>query len=162
RFLHPGEPRIGVVRESLRTAKGPAIHHNLHLADQLPRLLQTFADLAIPFAYEIQAMPWTAPRDQLREFLHNLARLTDAPGIPPRLAQDQTALGERLKRATFHLEECLSTPSAHFAKPLAETLANLMGETYYAELDAAPRVAPLEEERAQAFAHHVHSAVMLN
>jgi hypothetical protein len=162
RFLHPGEPRIGIVRESLRSAKGLAIHHNLHLSDQLPRLLQTFADLGIPFACEIQAMPWTPPRDQLREFLHNLARLTDAPGIPPRLAQDQQALGERLKRATFHLEECLSTPSAQFAEALAETLVNLMGETYYAELDAAPRVAPLAEERAQAFAHHVHSAVMLD
>ena len=160
RYLHPNEPRVAVVRESLKGAKGVAIHHNLRLADQLPRLLQIFGDLAIPFAYEIQAMPWTPPRDQLKEFLHNLVRLIDTPGIPRQLSQDQRALGERLKRATFNVEECLSTPSAQFADAVGETLTNLLGETFYAQFDAAPGIAPLDERRAQAFAHHVHSQVM--
>jgi hypothetical protein len=162
RYLHPGEPRLAMVRESLRTAKGLAIHHNLRLADQLPRLLQTFADLAVPFAYELQAMPWTPPREPLREFLHNVARLCDTPGIPPRLARDQEALAERLKSAAFNIEECLSTPSEQFAGAVEETLASLLGETFYAGLGAAPRVAPLDEDRAQAFGHHVHSGVMLD
>jgi hypothetical protein len=160
-YLHPNEPRIGLVRESLRTANGLAIHHNIRLADQLPRLLQTFADLAIPFAYEMQAMPWTPPRDLLKEFLHNLARLTDAPGIPRPLSQDQAALGERLKRATFNVEECLSTPSPQSADAVGETLTNLLGELFYAQFDAAPRIALLDADRAQAFAHHVHSQAML-
>jgi hypothetical protein len=161
RYLHPGEPRFAMVRESLRTARGLAIHHNLRLADQLPRLLQTFADLAVPFAYELQAMPWSPPREPLREFLHNMARLSDTPGIPPRLARDQEALAERVKNAAFNIEECLSTPTEEFAGAVEETLVSLLGETFYAGLNAAPRVAPLEEDRAQAFAHHVHSGVML-
>jgi hypothetical protein len=160
-YLHPDEPRIGLVRESLRTAKGLAIHHNIRLADQLPRLLQTFADLAIPFAYEMQATPWMPPRDQLKEFLHNLVRLTEAQGIPRPLSQDQVALGERLKRATFNVEECLSTPSTQSADAVSETLTNLFGESLYAQFDAAPRIAPLDEDRVQAFAHHVHSQFML-
>ena len=151
----------GLSAKSLRTAKGLAIHHNIHLADQLPRLLQTLADLAIPFAYEMQAAPWMPPRDQLKEFLHNLARLTDAPGIPRPLSRDQVVLGERLKRATFNVEECLSAPAPQSADAVGETLANLLGELFYAQFDAAPRIAPLDEDRARAFAHHVHSRVML-
>ena len=162
RYLHPEEPRFAMVRESLRTAKGLAIHHNLRLADQLPRLLQTFADLAVPFAYELQAMPWSPPREPLREFLHNVARLSATPGIPPRLARDQEALAERIKSAAFNIEECLSTQSEQLAGAVEETLASLLGETFYAGLGAAPRVAPLDQDRAQAFAHHVHSALMLD
>jgi hypothetical protein len=162
RFLHAEEPRIAVVREVLQTAKGLAIHHNIRLAEQLPRLLQTFADLAIPFAYEIQAMPWTPPREPLRQFLHNVARLTDSPGIPRQLSQDQGSLAERIKHATFNVEECISTPSAQFTGTVGETLTNLLGETLYGEFDAAPRVAPLEGGIAQAFAHHVHSGIMLD
>jgi hypothetical protein len=160
RWLHPDEPRIGVVLEQLRSANGLAIHHNIRLADRLPRLLQTFADLAIPFAYELQATPWAAPRERLREFLHNVSRLLDTPGIPRQLAQDQDSLGERIKHATFHVEECLSTPSPRFADALVDTLSNLLDETFYAGLGAVPKVGPLDEDRATAFAHHVHSAVM--
>lgn len=160
RWLHPDEPRIAIARDELRSADGLAIHHNIRLADQLPRLLQTFADLGIPFAYELQATPWTPPREPLRQFLHNVARLIDTPGIPRQLALDQSSLGDRIKRATFHLEECLSTPSPRFADALGETLSNLLGESFYAGFNAAPAIAPLEEDRADAFAHHVHSAVM--
>jgi hypothetical protein len=138
-----------------------AIHHNLRLADRLPRLLQTFADLGIPFAYEIQATPWTPPRERLKEFLHNVARLADASGIPARLAQDQAALGERVKHATFHMEECLSAPSPQHASAVGETLATLLGETFYADMGVAPTVEPVDEARSEAFAHHVHSRVML-
>jgi hypothetical protein len=162
RYVHPDEPRIGLVRESLRTPKGVAIHHNLRLADQLPRLLQTFADLAIPFAYEFQAAPWTPPRERLREFLHNLARFADTPGIPRKLSQDQSALGERVKHATFNVEECLSAPSSQFVDAVGETLVNLLGETFYAEFDALPRIAALDRHREGAFAHHVHSQLLLN
>jgi TIR domain len=163
RFVHQQEPRLAiVVGETLHTANGLAIHHNLRLADQLPRLLQTFADLGISFAYEIQAMPWTPPREELRQFLHNVSRLLDTPGIPARLAQDQTALGERIKQATFNIEECISTPSAEFTDAVADTLSGVLGETLYGEFYAAPNVAPLQEDVAEAFAHHVHSRVMLN
>ena len=161
RFIHPDERRVTLARETLRTGKGLAIHHNLRLADRLPRLLQTFADLAIPFAYELQVTPWTPPRDRLKEFLHNVARLTDTPGVPARLSRDQAALGERVKDATFHMEECLSASASH-VNAVGETLANLMGETFYADIGAAPTVEPLDQARAQAFAHLVHSRVMLN
>ncbi len=160
RYVHPAETRLGLVGAPLRTANGLAVHHNVRLVDQLPRLLQTFADLALPFSYEMQAMPWTPPREPLRGFLHNLTRLADAPGIPPRLLQDQNRLGERIKAATFHVEECLSTPSPEYAGAVAETIANLLGESFYATFDAIPAVAPLEADDARAFAYHVHPAVM--
>lgn len=162
RYVHPDEPRIAVVRESLRAGKGLLIHHNLRLADQLPRLLQTFADLAIPFAYEFQATPSIPPRERLKEFLRNLARLVDTPGLPKKLSEDQASLGERLKQATFNIEECLSTPSAQFTDAASETLTNLLQETFYSEFDAAPRIAPLEADCASAFAHHVHSQLILD
>jgi TIR domain len=160
RFVHAGEPRIGLVRETLHAMNGLAIHHNIRLSDQLPRLLQTFADLAIPFAYEFQAMPWTPPREQLKDMLHNVARLVDTRGFPGDLSRDQAALGERLKRATFNIEECLSAPSASFADAISGTLFNLLGETFYAQFDASPKIEPLDERSAQAFAYHVHSHVM--
>jgi hypothetical protein len=160
RYLHPNEPRFAIVRESLRVANGLAVHHNFRLAERLPRLLQTFADLAVPFAYEMQAAPWNPPREQLREFLHNAARLDAAAGVPKPLAQDQISLGERVKRATFDVEECLSAPSAPFANAVGDTLTNLLDETFYSKFDAAPRMAALDPPRAQAFAHHVHSRVM--
>jgi TIR domain len=161
RFIHPGERRLALVHETLRAGKGLAIHQNLRLADRLPRLLQTFADLGIPFAYEIQATPWAPPRDRLKELLHNVARLTDTPGVPARLSQDQAALGERVKHATFHMEECLSANAQHL-NAVGETLASLLGETFYADIGAAPTVEPLDQARAEAFAHHVHSRVMLD
>jgi hypothetical protein len=160
RFVHADEPRIELVRETLRATNGLAIHHNVRLSDQLPRLLRTFADLAIPFAYEFQAMPWTPPRDQLREMLHNIARLVDTRGLPADLSSDQSALGERLKRATFNIEECLSAPSQSFADAIAGTLSNLLGETFYAQFNASPKIEPLDDRSAQAFAYHVHSQVM--
>jgi hypothetical protein len=160
RYLHPNDSRIALIHESLRGPKGVTIRHNIRLADQLPRLMQVFAHLAIPFAYEAQAISWTPPRDQLREFLHNLVRLVDTPGVPAQLSHDQRSLGERLMRATFNIEECLSAPSAGFADMVRETLTILQGETLYAEFDAAPGIAALDEHRGRAFGHHVHSQVM--
>ncbi len=162
RFLHGDEPRIAIVREALQTANGLAIHHNIRLSDQLPRLLQNFTDLAIPFAYELQAMAWTTPREPLRQFLHNLARLTAMPGIPPQLARDQAALGERIKGASFNIEECISIPAPEFTDAVHDTLTSLLGDTLYSRYDATPRVELLSADRALAFANHVHSGVMLN
>jgi hypothetical protein len=160
-FIHLDEPRIAMVRESLQAGSGLFIHHNLRLADQLPRLLQTFSDLDMPFAYELQAAPWTPPRERLKEFLYNLSRLNDTPGIPPQLAEDQIALGNRLKRATFHIEECLSSPKPELAGTLADTLVALLAESFYSRFDATPRLAPVGAGAAEAFGHHVHSHLML-
>lgn len=161
RFIHPGECRLGLQRETLVGAGGIAIHHNLRLADQLPRLLQTFADLGLPFAYEMQATPWTLPRESLRETLHSQARLAHASGVPRRLLDDQAAFAERLKIAGYHIEECLAAPGPDHVDAVGETLTRLMEETLYAELGAAPRVMAVPEAAAAAFAHHVHSRVML-
>ena len=105
--------------------------------------------------------PWTPSRERLKEFLYNVARLVDAPGIPSRLLADQTALGERVKRATFHVEECLSSLSPPDVIQVSDTLAGLLGETFYTEFDACPKIEALDEARSEPFAHHVHSHVML-
>jgi hypothetical protein len=161
RFIHPNEPRIGIAHETFKTANGHAIHLDLRLADRLPRLLQTFADLGVPFAYEIQATPWTPARERLKEFLRNLARLLDTPGLPPRLSEDQVALGERIKNGMFHVEECLSAPSQSLARTVREVLLGLLSETHYAKFGMLAAVESLEAARSEAFAHHVHSRLML-
>jgi hypothetical protein len=160
-FIHPDEPRLALVDETFRTARGHALLLNLRLADRLPRLLQNFADLGVPFAYEIQAAPWAPSRERLKEFLHNIARIVDAPGVPARLSEDQSALGERVKDATFHVEECLSVLSPKHVQVVHDTLTNLLGDSFYAKLGAVAVVEQLDPARSEAFAHHVHSRVML-
>lgn len=161
RFIHPDESRVAMPREILDAGKDLEIHHNLRIADQLPRLLQTFADLGVPFAYEMHAAPWSPPREALRNFRHRTQRLLDARGVPPALRADQEALVARVMQAGWHMEECLSAPSTQHIGIVQETLGTLLSESLYATLGGAPRVEPVDDELAEAFAHHVHSHLVL-
>jgi len=164
RFVHPGDTRLSLQHEALSSGGGLRIHVNLRLADRLPRLMQTLADFGVPVAYELQVAPWSPPRELLRTVLYDVARLADAGGVPEELAADQKALADRLRRAAqqrpaYHVEECLAT-APELTEPLGETVGNLLAETLYGSLGAAPPLAPLAPPQAEAFAYHVHSHAM--
>ncbi len=159
-FFHSGEPRLTLARETLATAGGLAIYQNVMLADLLPKLLLTLADLAIPFAYEFQAVPWAVPREPLRAALVNASHMTDAEGVPSDLARDQMALAERGRRGTFHFEECLSAPQPHSLPAIRETLANILNGTLYGSYGAAPQIEQVDDQTSEAFAHLAHSHLM--
>ena len=161
-FLHPGEPRMALVRETLAATGNLVIHHNLLLADLLPQLLPALAGLAIPFAYEFQAIPWSVPREPLRAALVNAARLADEGNTPRDLVNDQIGLAERARKASFHVEECLAAPRPDSEAAIYDTFANVLAATLYAPFGAAPRIEPVGEANSDAFAHHVHSSLVLD
>jgi hypothetical protein len=160
RFFHPGEARIVLERERLQTGDGLRIGHNIRLADHLPRLMRDCLELGLAFAYEAQAAPWTAPRETLKEVLANAGRLEEAGGVPPALARDQRAAAERLRHATFNVEECLAVPDTGTRDAIAETLSNVLSATIYASLRVEPKLAAPGDDADDAFALHVHSHVL--
>jgi hypothetical protein len=160
RFFHPGEARIVIERERLQTGDGLRIGHNIRLADHLPRLMRDCLELGLAFAYEAQAAPWTPPRDTLKEVLVNAGRLEETSGVPPALARDQRAAAERLRHATFNVEECLAAPGAGTRDALAETLSNVLAATIYTSFRVEPKLAAPGDAADDAFALHVHSHVL--
>jgi hypothetical protein len=164
-FIHPDETRMGIRYERLRTAQDVSIHFNLRLAEQLPRIIETFVDLGVPVAYEAQVTPWSPPRELLRAVLYDTARLEQSRAAPLDLVRDQRVLAERLKRAAqqrpaYHVEECLATAAGAPVDALGESMANLLSGTLYGSFGAAPQLASLGEKEAEAFSYHVHSHLM--
>lgn len=164
-FRHSGDPRVAIGYEPLRTPEGVGIHYNLRLADNLIRIIQTFADLGIAIAYEAQAAPWSPPRELLRQALYDASHLQDQEGVPQDLLRDQDQLSRRLKRAAqqrtaYHVEECLAGIGGIDVEALREPLSNLLSETVYGSFGAAPEAIPVAQDRAEAFAGHVHSHVL--
>ena len=159
-FVHLEEKRFGLVPENFEASGGLRIHPNIRLAEHLPALFQAAMDLGLHLAYEMQAAPWTPPRELLRGVLYDAAHLADSPAVPRSVATDQTALAERMKRAQYHLAECVSAPAEGQAGAVAETVSNILERTIYAQFGAAPQLAVLAETEAKAFALHRHVHTM--
>lgn len=164
-YVHSGEQRIAIRDEAMRTGDGVTLHYNLRLYEHLPQIVQAFVDLNAPVAYEAQIAPWSPPRDLLRQALYDAAQLQETPSAPSDLVRDQMALAERLRRAAqqrtaYHVEECLSSPLQQDMNAFTDSLANVLSDTIYARLGAAPELAPLSEPAAMPFAYHVHSHLM--
>jgi hypothetical protein len=160
RFFHPGEARIVLERERLQTGDGLRIGHNIRLADHLPRLMRDCLELGLAFAYEAQATPWTPPRETLKEVLVNAGRLEETAGVPPALVRDQRAAAERLRQATFNIEECLAAPGPDRRDALAQTLSNILSSTIYASFRVEPKLTAPGDAPDDAFALHVHSHIL--
>ncbi len=160
RFFHPGEARIVLERERLQTGDGLRIGHNIRLADHLPRLMRDCLELGIAFAYEAQAAPWTPPRETLKEVLVNAGRLEETAGVPPALVHDQRGAAERLRQASFNIEESLAAPGPDRRDALAQTLSNILSSTIYASFGVEPKLAAPGDAADDAFALHVHSHVL--
>ncbi len=160
RYFHPGEARIVIERERLQTGDGMRIGHNVRLADHLPRLMRDCLDLGLAFAYEAQAAPWSPPRETLKDVLVNAGRLEEAAGVPPALARDQRDAAERLRSASFNIEECLAAPGADTRDALAQTLSNVLSSTIYASFRVEPKLTAPGDAADDAFALHVHSHVL--
>jgi hypothetical protein len=163
--IHSSEERITLRDEPIRTSNGVTLRYNLRLWEYLPQIIRSFVDLNSPVAYEAQITPWSPPRDLLRQALYDAAQLQETRSAPSDLIRDQTALAERLRRAAqqrtaYHVEECLSSPLPQDMNAFTDTLANVLGDTIYARLGAAPELAPLSKESAEPFAFHVHSYLM--
>jgi hypothetical protein len=164
-FVHPDEFRAAIRYEPLSTRDGSSIQFNLRLVDLVPQIIQTLIDFAVPVAYEAQVTPWLLPREPLKKFLYDAGRLEESHSTPPELVSDQRALAERLTRAAqqrpaYHIEECLCTAKGVSSDVLTGAVSNHLSKTIYGSLGVSPQFVQLDEERAEAFAFHVHSHVM--
>ncbi len=156
-YVHLSDARVALGYEPLTANGGARVHYNLRLFDYLDRIIMAASDLGVAFAYEAQVTPWSPPRDLLRRALYDVAELERQAAIPGELLGDQRALAERLKRATFHVEECLACTTQEQAAEIAEILENILSDTVYRRFGAPPRAESLSEARAEAFGRHVHS-----
>jgi hypothetical protein len=164
-YVHPGEQRIALNYETIRTGSGVRINYNLRLAQYLPQIVQNFVDLGMPIAYEAQVTPWSPPRELLRQALYDAAHLQDTPSAPADLVRDQTSLAQRLRTAAqprggYHVEECLASPLPQDLNALTDSLANILADTIYGRFGASPEPVVLNETDAAPFAHHVHTHLM--
>lgn len=160
RYLHVQEARLGLGHELLQTNGGVRINFNLRLFDYLPQIIRVASDLGLSFAYEAQAVVWAPPRELLRSILINLADLKQQRAAPAELLHNQRDLAERLKRSAYHVEESLACVSSEQANALSQIIGNLLSDTVYARLGARPTFELLDETRADAFGHHIHSSLM--
>jgi hypothetical protein len=158
-FFYPNESRIGLQYEPLYTNRGNRILYNLRLGDVLPRILEVCADMGLSVAYEVQCAPWSLPRALLKDAFYGTARLQDER-VPGDLLRDQQSLSDRLKRATWHVEECLAAPLAEEVENLSESLSNLLCDTVYGAFGAAPRPEVLTAQKAEPFVRRLHSFVL--
>lgn len=160
RFVHPGAARFTVRHDTLETSNGAKLLHNFFLADHLADLVDAGRSLGVPFAYELQAAPWSVPRDTLREILYQTTHLAASSGVPNALISDQVQLGERMKKATFHVEESIAVARNHAVVGARDLVARLITNSVYADYDAEPGLVDLSDEQTRPFANHVHSQVM--
>src|SRR5262245_22339989 len=151
--------RVGIVPERLSTSDGNALYYNVRLSELVGRMFESASGLGLPCSYEMQAAAWSVPRELLRHVLYGVARLQDSAAAPADLVRDQAQLAERLRRAQWHVEECLASPAG--AEPLSKTLEHVLDSTIYARLGAAPAVRMVAPERAPAFARLVHSSQLV-
>ena len=155
-FVHLSDARVALNYEPLTTNGGAHLHYNLRLFDHLDRLILAASDLGVPFAYEAQITPWSPPRSLLRSALFDVADL-ERQAAPSELLADQRALAERLKRAAFHVEECLACPAPEGAEEISRILDNMFSDTIYGRFGVSPHTDALSETRAEAFGRHIHS-----
>lgn len=156
-YVHLSDARVALDYEPLTTNSGARLHYNLRLFDHLDRIIIAASDLGVAFAYEAQITPWSPPRDLLRRALYDVDALARQQGTRPEVLSDQRALAERLMRAAFHVEECLSCSTPEQAAEIAKILENLLSDTVYGRFGAAPRTEALSDASAEAFGRHVHS-----
>lgn len=159
-FLHPGALRMRLAREPLSTSNGLKISHDLRIADHLPRLLATAADLGVTAAYEMQAVPWRPPRELLKDALVNVSRLNEDRAVPRELLAEQTGLAERLRQAEFLVEESLASETPEGLEALRRTFSNLLAGSLYGRFGIEPAFEPLDEVESDAFSYHVHSELV--
>lgn len=159
-FVHEAETRLGIETEGLRTSAGTGVRFAFRLADRLVALSEASVDLGLPFAYEAQATPWSPPRSVVRDAMIDASNLADDGSAPQEFVRDQTALAGRLKQAAYHVEECLAAVPDH-APAVWDTLAGIASDTLYGPLGVAPTPQWLDPDKSGAFAHLVHSHVIL-
>ena len=159
-YLHLSDARVALDYEPLTTNGGARLHYNLRLFDHLDRLVMAASDLGVAFAYEAQITPWSPPKDLLKRTLYDIAELERQQATPGELLVDQRALAERLKRAAFHVEECVACAAPDQVAEIAEILNNILSDTIYGHFDVSPRIEGLGGTEAEAFGRHVHSLLM--
>lgn len=151
--------RVGISPERLSTSDGNTIHYNLRLSALIGPMFEAASGLGLTCSFEMQAASWSVPRESLRAVLYGAAHLQDSTAAPADLVRDQMQLGERLKRAQWHMEECLASPAG--AQPLSLTLGHILESTIYARLGAPPAVEVIDRERAPCFARLVHPSQLV-
>jgi hypothetical protein len=151
--------RVGIAPERLSTSDGNTIHYNVRLSELIGRVFEAASGLGLPCSFEMQAAGWQVPREILRPVLYAAAHLQDSAAAPADLVRDQMQLGDRLKRAQWHMEECLASPAG--LEPLRRTLGHILESTIYARLGAPPAVETIDQERARCFALLVHPSQLL-
>ena len=157
RFLHSGEHRVVIDREPLTTSEGTGIYYNEILGNHFATASEQLLGIGIPVAYECQFAEWAIPSDVLKDILYDVSRLSDSTAAPDDLIADQQEIVTRLKKATFHFEECISTNSAEAMDSVVQVLSRLLDGSVYARLGAAPELKIIDNEETQSFSNHVHS-----
>lgn len=159
-FFHPDDLRIGLDYEELTTGQGHAIVQDVRLDDVLGDIVSAAATLGLGFTYDVQIAAVPPPREIVKSVLYGVAHLKDAQGIPAGLATAQAALAERLKTASFQIEECLGCADPHTLDAVGRLAAEALARTVYGTFAAEPKLRPLSAEDAAPFAYHVHTQVL--
>jgi hypothetical protein len=151
--------RVGIVPERLSTSDGNALRYNVRLSELVGRILETASGLGLPCSYEMQAAGWSMPREVLRTVLYDASHLQDSAAAPADLVRDQAQLADRLRRAQWHVEECITSPVG--AEPLSKTLGHVLEGTIYARLGAPPAVSMVSPQQAASFTRLIHSSQLV-